>query len=56
MSEERRLATLLVFVQALERTATDDLLDLFDNLLTSLALRGETKRRRERRRSLKDLD
>ncbi|WP_223654134.1 Tn3 family transposase [Hymenobacter psoromatis] len=56
MGEERRLATLLVFVQALERTATDDLLDLFDNLLTSLALRGETKRRRERLRSLKDLD
>jgi hypothetical protein len=56
MSEERRLATLLVFVQALERTATDDLLDLFDNLLTALALRGETKRRRERLRSLKDLD
>lgn len=56
MGEERRLATLLVFIQALERTATDDLLDLFDNLLTSLALRGETKRRRERLRSLKDLD
>ncbi|MDQ2769319.1 MAG: Tn3 family transposase [Bacteroidota bacterium] len=56
MGTERRLATLLVFVQALERTATDDLLDLFDNLLTSLALRGETKRRRERLRSLKDLD
>ncbi|GAB3308594.1 Tn3 family transposase [Hymenobacter tenuis] len=56
MSEERRLATLLVFVQALERTATDDVLDLFDGLMTSLALRGETKRRRERLRSLKDLD
>lgn len=56
MGEERRLATLLVFVQALERTATDDALDLFDGLMTSLALRGETKRRRERLRSLKDLD
>jgi len=56
MGEERRLATLLVFVQALERTATDDILDLFDGLMTSLALRGETKRRRERLRSLKDLD
>ena len=56
MGEERRLATLLVFAQALERTATDDILDLFDGLLTSLALRGETKRRRERLRSLKDLD
>ncbi|QKG59186.1 DUF4158 domain-containing protein (plasmid) [Hymenobacter sp. BRD128] len=56
MGEERRLATLLVFVQALERTATDDLLDLFDGLMTALALQGETKRRRERLRSLKDLD
>ena len=56
MGEERRLATLLVFTQALERTATDDVLDLLDGLMTSLALRGETKRRRERLRSLKDLD
>ena len=30
MGEERRLATLLVFAQTLERTATDDVLDLFD--------------------------
>ena len=56
MGEERRLATLLVFAQTLERTATDDVLDLFDSLLTSLALRGETKRLRERLRSLMDLD
>jgi len=56
MGEERRLATLLAFAQALERTATDDVLDLFDGLMTSLALRGETKRRRQRLRSLKDLD
>ena len=56
MEEERRLATLLAFAQALERTATDDVLDLFDGLMTSLALRGETKRRRQRLRSLKDLD
>ena len=52
MGEERRLATLLVFVQALERTAADDVLDLFDGLMTTLALRGETKRRRERLRTL----
>ena len=31
-------------------------MDLFDGLLTTLALRGEVKRRRERLRSLKDLD
>ncbi|GAA4389571.1 Tn3 family transposase [Hymenobacter koreensis] len=56
MGAERRLATLLTSVQALERTATDDVLDLFDSLLTTLALRGETKRRQQRLRSLKDLD
>ncbi len=56
LGEERRHATLLVFIQTLERTATDDVLDLFDNLLTTLALRGETRRRRERLRTLKDLD
>ncbi|SNR88157.1 Tn3 family transposase [Hymenobacter mucosus] len=56
MSDERRLATLLVFAQTLERTATDDLLDLFDGLMATLALSGETTRRRERLRSLKDLD
>ena len=55
MGEERRLATMLVFVQALERTAPDDVLDLFDGLMTTLALQGETKRRRERLRTLKDL-
>ncbi|WP_272976355.1 Tn3 family transposase [Deinococcus geothermalis] len=56
MGEDRRLATLLVFVQHLERTATDDVLDLFDALMTSLALKGEAKRRQERLRTLRDLD
>jgi len=56
LGPERRLATLLAGAQALERSATDDVLDLFDGLLTTLALRGEVKRRRERLRSLKDLD
>ncbi|MDV6376184.1 Tn3 family transposase [Deinococcus arenicola] len=56
LGEERRLATLLVFLQHLERTATDDVLDIFHGLMASLALRGETRRKRERLRSLKDLD
>lgn len=56
MGPERRLATLLAFAQALERTATDDALELFDGLMSALALRGEATRRRERLRSLKDLD
>ena len=56
LREDRRLATLLVFLQHLERTATDDVLDIFGGLMTSFALRGEAKRKRERLRSLKDLD
>lgn len=56
MGDERRRATLLACVQSLERTATDDVLDLFDSLLTTLALRGESTRRQQRLRSLKDLD
>lgn len=56
LGEERRLATLLVFLQHLERTATDDVLDIFDGLMTSFALKGEAKRKKERLRSLKDLD
>ena len=56
MGQERRVATLLAFMQALERTATDDILELFDGLMSALALCGEAKRRRERLRSLKDLD
>ncbi|MBG8556044.1 Tn3 family transposase [Hymenobacter guriensis] len=56
MAPERRAATLLAFVQSLERTATDDVLDLFDGLLATLALRGEAQHRRERLRTLKDLD
>ena len=56
MGPERRHATLLIFVQQLERTATDDVLDLFTGLMTSLALRGEVRRRKERLRTLGDLD
>ena len=56
LGEDRRLATLLVFIQHLERTATDDVLDLFAGVMNDLGLRGEARRRRERWRSLKDLD
>ena len=56
MGTDRRLATLLIFVQHLEFSATDDALELFDGLMTSLALKGETKRKQDRLRTLKDLD
>ena len=53
---ERRRATLLAFAQHLEKSATDDALDVFDALMNSLGLRGERKRRQERLRTLKNLD
>ncbi len=56
LGEDRRLATLLVFLQHLERSATDDVLEMFGQVMNGLALRGEARRKRERLRSLKDLD
>ena len=53
---ERRQATLLAFMQYLERSATDDVLDVFDALMNSLGLKSERKWRKERLRGLKDLD
>jgi hypothetical protein len=53
---ERRHATLLVFVQHLERSASDDVLDVFDSLMGSLGLKSERKWKKERLRGLKDLD
>ncbi|GHF58271.1 TnpA family transposase [Deinococcus metalli] len=56
MADDRRWSTLLVFVQHLERTATDDVLDVLVSLLGTLSLRGEARRRQERLRTLGDLD
>ncbi|MBZ9753339.1 Tn3 family transposase, partial [Deinococcus sp. HMF7604] len=56
MGEDRRLATLLVFIQHLERSATDDALDVFDALMTKFTLMGLGRRKKERLRTLKDLD
>lgn len=56
LNRERCHATLLAYLQHLERSATDDALNIFDTLMGSLGLRSERKWRRERLRSLKDLD
>nr|WP_246581061.1 Tn3 family transposase [Deinococcus aestuarii] len=56
LSPERRAASLLSFVQYLERRATDDALDILDLLLSGLALQGEKTRREQRLRTLRDLD
>ena len=56
MPMPRRYATLLVAVQDLEGRATDDVLDVFDAHMTALGVKGEQQRRKERLRTLRDLD
>ena len=55
-SQARRVATLLILVQHLERSATDDALVVFDQVMQKLGLRGQRRRQQERLRTLKDLD
>jgi Domain of unknown function (DUF4158) len=55
-STPRWLATLLVLVQHLERSATDDALVVFDQVMKETGIRGQKRRQQERLRTLKDLD
>ena len=56
MPDERRFATLLAFIRALEASAQDDVLDLFDLLVTRMFVDAIRKGREARLRSLRDLD
>jgi TnpA family transposase len=56
MPEERRLATLVASARKLEATAQDDALDLLDRLVGDLVSRSRGAERRERMRTIKDLD
>ena len=56
MPEERRIATLVAFVRKLEATAQDEALDLFDRLVSDLVSQSQGAERRERMRTIKDLD
>ena len=56
MPADRRVATLLAFVKTLETTALDDALDLFDVLVTEILAQAERLWKKERLRTLKDLD
>lgn len=56
MPEQRRIATLVAFARALEARAQDDVLDLFDRLVADLVSRSRGENRRERFRTIKDLD
>ncbi len=56
MPEERRMATLLAFVRTLEATAQDDVLDLFDVVVTKLFSDAAAVGKRTRLRTIRDLD
>ncbi len=56
MPEERRIATLLAFAKRLEVQAQDDALDLFDALVSDMIATSKGLDRKERMRTLKDLD
>ena len=54
--DERRIATLLAFIQTLEASAQDDVLDLFDIIVTRMFAEAEKTRKEKRLRGLRDLD
>ncbi len=56
MTKERRLATLVAFVYVLETTVIDDSLDLLELLLKDLLSKSKREGKKERLRTLKDLD
>ena len=56
MSEDRRVATLLAFARTLEATALDDTLDLLVGLVTEILAQAERLWKKERLRTIKDLD
>jgi len=56
MPLERRMATLLAFVRTLEATAQDDVLDLFDIVVTALFNDAAKVGKKARLRTIRDLD
>ena len=56
MPDERRAATLLAFIRSLEASAQDDVLDLFDLIVTRMFVDAVRKGREARLRTLRDLD
>ena len=56
LPDERRIATLLAFVRTLEASANDDVLDLFDVVVTGMFADAKAAGQRERLGSIRDLD
>ena len=56
LSDERRCAALLAFITTLEATATDEVLDLFDIVMTRMVNEAQKLRKELRLRGVRDLD
>jgi len=56
LSDERRIATVLAFIKVLEASAADDVMDLFDVVLTRTVNDALKERQKTRLRGLRDLD
>ncbi|HKM84158.1 MAG TPA: Tn3 family transposase [Candidatus Acidoferrum sp.] len=56
LPDDRRTATLLAFVHTLKASAGDDVIDLFDAIVTTMFAQAEAASKEARLRSLRDLD
>lgn len=56
MPMTRKIATLIAFAYILEEVATDDAIDLLDLLIRELLIKSQKEGKKERLKSLKDLD
>jgi hypothetical protein len=56
LPDDRRLATLIAFIRTLEATAQDDVLDLFDIVVTGIFTDAQKAGRDAHMRGLRDLD
>ena len=56
LPDDRRASTLVAFIRTLEASASDDVIDLFDAVSTTMFARAQAVSRDARMRSLRDLD
>ena len=56
LPDDRRTATLLAFIRTLEASASDDVIDLFDVVTTSIFSNAQAVSKQARLRTLRDLD
>lgn len=56
LPDDRRTATLLAFIRTLEASASDDVIDLFDVVATTIFSNAQAVSKRTRMRTLRDLD